>query len=78
MQITPIYVDTDDAAAMSGMSVDWLEKLRLSGNGPPYIKPSRKKVLYKVAELVDWLDSHRRTSTTDGPRGRRPTSPTAA
>jgi hypothetical protein len=42
----------------------FLEKKRCSGDGPPYIKIGRK-VLYRRSEFRQWLERHRRTSTSD-------------
>ena len=35
------YVTTEQAAAHLGLSKSWLEKLRLSGDGPPYYPMAR-------------------------------------
>jgi hypothetical protein len=44
--------------------VSTLEKLRLSGGGPIFIKRGRT-VLYRQADLDAWLESLRRRSTSD-------------
>ena len=54
---------TPDAAEYCGLAARTLEKLRLSGGGPPYFKIGRA-VIYDVADLDSWLESHRRRSTT--------------
>ena len=41
-----------------------LEGLRVSGKGPAYRKVG-KKILYKMGDLIEWLEGHRRTSTSD-------------
>ena len=58
------YLRTPDAAAYCGIAVSTLEKLRLSGGGPIFLKRGRS-VLYRVADLDAWLDSLRRRSTSD-------------
>jgi predicted DNA-binding transcriptional regulator AlpA len=58
---------TRDAAAYTGLSVSTLEKLRVLGGGPPFLKLGRA-VVYDEADLSMWLASRRRTSTSDGGR----------
>lgn len=54
---------TPAAAAYSGIGESTLEKLRLTGGGPPYMKVG-KVVLYDPNDLDTWLASHRRRSTS--------------
>jgi predicted DNA-binding transcriptional regulator AlpA len=56
---------TPQAAQYVGLSASTLEKLRLTGNGPPYQKAGRKIVVYRPQDLDDWLNSQRRNSTSD-------------
>ncbi len=55
---------TPDAAIHCNCSESKLEKARVSGNGPVFIKLGRT-VVYDVSDLDDWLASNRRTSTSD-------------
>lgn len=55
---------TDGAALHVGLSVSTLEKLRLTGDGPEYIKLGRT-VVYSPSDLDDWLHANRRKSTSD-------------
>jgi predicted DNA-binding transcriptional regulator AlpA len=52
-----------EAADLSGLSKSTLDKLRVFGGGPPYLKIGRR-VVYDPADLVQWLASHRRESTS--------------
>lgn len=56
-------LDTEGAAAYCGVGKSTLEKLRLTGGGPAYLKPTRS-VVYQVSDLDAWLDSSRRRSTS--------------
>jgi|TARA_B100000315_G_scaffold31795_1_gene26823 predicted DNA-binding transcriptional regulator AlpA len=56
---------TTDAAGYCGMAKSTLEKLRVTGGGPPYLKIGRT-VVYNVADLDEWLATKRRSSTSDG------------
>ncbi|WP_287361223.1 helix-turn-helix domain-containing protein [Mesorhizobium sp.] len=54
---------TDGAALHVGLSVSTLEKLRLTGDGPEYIKLGRT-VVYSTADLDTWMEGNRRKSTS--------------
>ncbi|HEY8595152.1 MAG TPA: helix-turn-helix domain-containing protein [Devosiaceae bacterium] len=55
---------TREAAAYTGLAKSTLEKLRVSGEGAPYIRIGRA-VLYDQDDLDTWLAAHRRRSTSD-------------
>jgi predicted DNA-binding transcriptional regulator AlpA len=57
-------LNTHAAAAYSGLARSTLEKLRVFGGGPNYIKIGRR-VVYDLADLEQWLANHRRKSTSD-------------
>ena len=52
-----------DAAAYLGLGASTLEKLRMTGKGPVYLKIGRR-CLYAQSDLDAWLARHRRISTT--------------
>lgn len=69
------YLDTVAAAAHCGVSKSFLDKRRLSGDGPSYSKLG-KRVVYDVHQLDAWVRglARRSTSQPDSPppqRGRR-------
>lgn len=55
---------TEAAATYVGLSSASLEKYRVTGNGPPFLKLGRR-VVYDRRDLDDWLENHRRRSTSD-------------
>ena len=55
--------DTKSAGAFLELSPRTLEAYRLRGGGPPYFKAGR--IRYAEADLLAWLESCRRTSTSD-------------
>lgn len=61
---------TPEAAIRVGLAASTLEKLRLTGGGPPYFKVASKRVVYDAAELDLWARSQRFTSTSDVRAGR--------
>jgi predicted DNA-binding transcriptional regulator AlpA len=56
---------TPDTAIYIGAKPGFLEKKRLSGDGPPFIRIGSRKVGYLTEDLDRWLESRRRTSTSD-------------
>lgn len=56
-------LDTPQAADYLGLGKSTLDKLRVSGGGPTYIKIG-KRVVYDPADLDAWFAQHRRSSTS--------------
>jgi hypothetical protein len=52
------------------MSEDWLDKARMRGDGPPFVKFGRS-VRYSKRVLVDWWNSRLQQSTCPKLRRRR-------
>jgi len=46
------------------LSVSWLAKARMRGDGPPYVKLGRA-IRYRKGALVQWLRSRQRLSTSE-------------
>jgi predicted DNA-binding transcriptional regulator AlpA len=57
---------TPAAADYLGYSQSTLEKKRISGDGPPFIRLGRA-IVYDTRDLDAWLASRRTTSTTERP-----------
>ncbi|GAC1040800.1 hypothetical protein thsrh120_08040 [Rhizobium sp. No.120] len=55
---------TSEAAQYIRKSVSWLNKTRLTGTGPVYLKVGGS-VLYVKADLDSWLSGMRRTAVYD-------------
>ena len=58
------WLSTTEAADHCSVGKSTLEKLRLTGGGPPFIKLGAR-VIYDMSDLDAWLNKHRRGSTTD-------------
>jgi len=56
-------LEVEAAASYLGCSSSFLNKRRLSGDGPPYFKIG-SRVQYSIADLDTWIASRRRTSTS--------------
>lgn len=60
----PQRMRTSQAARYLGLSARTLEKWRLTGDGPPFVKLGRA-VIYERQYLDDWVDAHRCASTSN-------------
>lgn len=62
-ETTAIVMTTDGAATYTGLATSTLEKLRLTGNGPMFLKLGRS-VRYRPSDLDAWLAARVVTSTS--------------
>jgi predicted DNA-binding transcriptional regulator AlpA len=60
----PLTLTACEAAKMLGLAESTLAKMRLNGNGPIYCKLGRR-VVYRVADLAQWLQSRATRDTSD-------------
>jgi predicted DNA-binding transcriptional regulator AlpA len=65
MTATPSPIPVEAASKHVGLSVSTLNKLRVFGGGPVFLKLGRR-VVYDISDLDEWLASKRRRSTSDG------------
>lgn len=54
-----------DTAQFLKMSVRTLQGMRLSGRGPKFVCISHRAVRYRRVDLLDWIESKIRRSTSD-------------
>jgi hypothetical protein len=57
------YFNNNQAAEFTKLSVSTLNKLRLTGGGPRYMKLGRR-VVYARSTLADWMHRRERASTS--------------
>jgi predicted DNA-binding transcriptional regulator AlpA len=57
-------LDTPQAAEYLGIGKSSLDKLRVAGGGPAFIKIG-KRVVYDPADLDVWFAAHKRTSISE-------------
>lgn len=63
---TPIrFLRPNQVEVVYGLTQKFLAHARGRGDGPPFIKPSPRLVLYAVEDLERWLAARRRLSTSD-------------
>lgn len=56
------YLNTSQAADYLGMSPTTLNRMRVTGEGPPYSKVGRR-VIYDISELDAWVARRKRHFT---------------
>jgi predicted DNA-binding transcriptional regulator AlpA len=62
--LTNAMLEPKEAAAILKVSLSWLAKARMSGEGPAFAKIGRS-VRYSDADLLQWMKSRRRLSTSE-------------
>jgi hypothetical protein len=62
---TPRMLNTERAAAYVGLAKNTLEKARICGDGPFFVKFSDRAVRYLVDDLDAWIAQHRAASTSE-------------
>jgi Helix-turn-helix domain len=58
------YLTPKEAALLLRVSLSWLAKARMRGDGPPYIKVGRG-IRYSEGALLNWTKSRQRMSTSE-------------
>lgn len=59
------FLTTKEAAARVHLSPATLERMRVRGDGPPFLKLSQKRVIYDGEQLDAWARSQTHTSTSE-------------
>jgi predicted DNA-binding transcriptional regulator AlpA len=60
----PPLLTAKDVAGRLKVSLSWLAKARMRGDGPPYIRVGRS-VRYAEVALIQWMKSRQRLSTSE-------------
>jgi len=59
-----VVLTPKDAARLMKVSLSWLAKARMRGDGPPYMRIGRS-IRYAEAALMQWMKSRQRLSTSE-------------
>ena len=54
-----------ESSGLLRVSLSWLAKARMRGDGPPFIKVGSRSVRYAEAALHQWMKSRQRQSTSE-------------
>ncbi|MFT9008615.1 MAG: hypothetical protein ABF489_02475 [Bifidobacterium sp.] len=60
-----IRLTIEEAEAYIPMSHGQLAQLRYTGQGPKFLKPTKRTVLYRKGDIDAWLEASVRTSTVE-------------
>jgi predicted DNA-binding transcriptional regulator AlpA len=63
----PTYLRTPEAAARIGLAPGTLDKKRVKGDGPPFIRLTPRRVVYAVDALDAWARAKQFNSTSEYP-----------
>ena len=64
MMEAPEYLTPAETAALiPDMTRNGLAQLRFKGTGPRYLNPTPRRILYRRADVIDWLEGIERTQT---------------
>ena len=66
-QDNPPYLRTPEAAARLRLASGTLDKMRVRGDGPPYIRLTPRSVVYAVDALDAWARARQFNSTSEYP-----------
>lgn len=62
------YLNSEEAARILRLSARTLERMRVEGSGPKYLKAGRgmrARVLYRPADIEAWLEARTFASTSE-------------
>jgi predicted DNA-binding transcriptional regulator AlpA len=59
-----VLLTPTEAAQILKVSLSWLAKARMRGDGPPYV-PVGRNIRYGEAALEQWMKSRQRLSTSE-------------
>lgn len=65
------FLNTVEAAQIIKLSPRTLERMRVEGGGPPFLKAGpgkRSRVLYRYQDLIDWLAPRTFDNTSQYPK----------
>jgi predicted DNA-binding transcriptional regulator AlpA len=69
-----VFLISSEAADLLRISRRTLERMRVEGTGPRYLKVGpgkRSRVLYRQADVLAWLEEHSFGSTSEYPASQR-------
>lgn len=61
------YIKTREAARYLGLSSSLLNKLRLTGGGPVFVRLAGRAIRYRRADLDAWASASAMASTSQAP-----------
>ena len=62
--LSVVLLTPEETAKRLQVSLSWLAKARMRGDGPPFIKIGRS-IRYSESALLQWTKAHQRLSTSE-------------
>ncbi|MEL5990748.1 helix-turn-helix transcriptional regulator [Microbacterium phosphatis] len=60
------YLSADEVTGLiPGMTKSNLAQLRFKGQGPKFLRPTPRTIVYRRTDVIAWLEASERTSTAD-------------
>jgi predicted DNA-binding transcriptional regulator AlpA len=59
-----------DTSKLTRLSERSLERLRISGEGPPFIRLSQRRIAYREDDVLAWIEARRRASRAEDAEAR--------
>jgi len=60
-----LLLSAKETAQRLKVSMSWLAKARMRGDGPPFIKVGSRTVRYSEAAVIQWMKGRQRLSTSE-------------
>jgi predicted DNA-binding transcriptional regulator AlpA len=60
-----VLLTAKEAARLLKVSLSWLAKARMRGDGPPYNQISPRSIRYAETALIQWMRGRQRMSTSE-------------
>ena len=58
-------LNEETAAQFLGYTVRCLQNWRVRGQGPKFVRPSRRSIRYRRRDMIEWADAQLRASTSE-------------
>lgn len=62
---SPVLLTEKEASRILGFSIRTLQKWRIQGRGPIFVRVSPRAIRYRLDDLESWIIESLRTSTSD-------------
>lgn len=56
-----VFLTQDDVAIMLRVSVDTVRRMRQRGDGPPFVRLSKRRILYRRSDVDAWISKQQKT-----------------
>lgn len=54
-----VYITEKEVSAIIGLAEQTLRNMRSRGDGPPFVRVSRKAIRYGLGDLSEWIEARK-------------------